>query len=246
MHSYERFSYVYDRLMEDAPYDEWAKLVIKETSTGSILDLGSGTGECSLRLADAGFDVTAVDLSEHMLSVAQNKAIENKLSLKFLQQDMRELETGELYDVITIFCDSLNYVTDREGVQSVLKSVYTHLKPDGVLLFDVHSLYKMTELFIGHTFASNEDDVSYIWNSFAGDEVGEVEHELSFFVQNEEDLYERFDEVHFQRTFQIDEYMAWLSEAGFEDCSVSADFTELAPTDKAERLFFRAVKPQKG
>ena len=232
--------------MEDAPYDEWAKLVKKEKSSGKILDLGSGTGECSLRLADAGFDVTAVDLSEHMLSVAQEKALENKLSLKFLQQDMRELDTGELYDVVTIFCDSLNYVTDREGVQSVLKSVYTHLKPDGVLLFDVHSLHKINELFIGHTFASNEDDISYIWNSFAGEEVGAVEHDLSFFVQNEEGLYERFDELHFQRTFQIDEYLTWLLGVGFVDCSVSADFTELAPTDRAERLFFRAVKPQKG
>ncbi len=232
--------------MEDAPYDEWAKLVKKEKSSGKILDLGSGTGECSLRLADAGFDVTAVDLSEHMLSVAQEKALENKLSLKFLQQDMRELDTGELYDVITIFCDSLNYVTDREGVQSVLKSVYTHLKPDGVLLFDVHSFHKINELFIGHTFASNEDDISYIWNSFAGEEVGAVEHDLSFFVQNEEGLYERFDELHFQRTFQIDEYLTWLLGVGFVDCSVSADFTELAPTDRAERLFFRAVKPQKG
>ncbi|WP_226656791.1 class I SAM-dependent DNA methyltransferase [Pseudalkalibacillus hwajinpoensis] len=242
MQSYERFSYVYDRLMEEAPYGEWVDLVQKEAATGKVLDLGSGTGECSIQLAKVGFEVTAVDLSEHMLSVAQDKAIQAKLPIKFLQQDMRELDTGEMYDVATIFCDSLNYVTDLEGVQNTLAKVYQHLKPGGVLLFDVHSLYKIQSLFVGNTFSSSEDDISYIWNSFAGEEEGAVEHELSFFVENEEGLYERFDEVHYQRTFSIEEYKKWLSEAGFDTISVTADFTSHPPNPTSERLFFRAVK----
>ncbi|TKD70196.1 class I SAM-dependent DNA methyltransferase [Pseudalkalibacillus hwajinpoensis] len=245
MHSYERFSYVYDRLMEHAPYNDWAQLVKNEMSSGNVLDLGSGTGECSLRLAESGFNVTAVDLSEHMLSVAQDKAMQKKLSLKFLHQDMRELETGEMYDVITIFCDSLNYITDIDGVKEVLRRVYDHLKPQGILLFDVHSLHKIKE-FIGQTFASNEEEISYIWNSFAGEEQGSVEHELSFFLENEEGLYERFDELHLQRTFQIADYKTWLTEVGFEIISIKADFTEQSPTEDSERIFFRAIKPQKG
>lgn len=242
MQSYERFSYVYDRLMEEAPYGEWVDLVKKEADTGKVLDLGSGTGECSIQLAQVGFEVTAVDLSEHMLSVAQDKAIQAKLPIKFLQQDMRELDTGELYDVITIFCDSLNYVSDIEGVQATLSKVYQHLKPGGVVLFDVHSLYKIQSLFVGNTFSSSEDDISYIWNSFAGEEKGAVEHELSFFVENEEGLYERFDEVHYQRTFSIEEYKNWLSEAGFDMICVTADFTSNPPKSTSERIFFRAVK----
>lgn len=242
MDSYERFSYVYDRLMEEAPYDKWVELVKKEGATGKVLDLGSGTGECSINLAQVGFDVTAVDLSEHMLSVAQDKALQKKLPIKFLHQDMRSLETGELYDVVTIFCDSLNYVTDREGVKATLSNVYQHLKSGGVLIFDVHSLYKIETLFVGNTFASSEEDISYIWNSFAGEEKGAVEHELSFFVENEEGLYERFDEVHYQRTFTIDEYIGWLRDVGFDNISVTSDFTSLEPTHSSERLFFRAVK----
>ncbi|WLR61774.1 class I SAM-dependent DNA methyltransferase [Guptibacillus hwajinpoensis] len=242
MQSYERFSYVYDRLMEEAPYEKWSALVKGELSHGRILDLGSGTGECSIRLASAGYDVTAVDLSEHMLSVAQDKALKYNLPLNLLQQDMRELDTGETYDIVTIFCDSLNYVTDENGVQDSFRSIYKHLKPGGVLLFDVHSLHKMENHFVGHTFASSEDDISYIWNSYAGKEEGSVEHELSFFVENEEGLYERFDELHFQRTFQMDDYIAWLTEVGFSNITVTADFTELAPTPTSERLFYRAVK----
>lgn len=231
--------------MEHAPYDDWAKLVKNEMPSGNVLDLGSGTGECSLRLAESGFNVTAVDLSEHMLSVAQDKAMQNKLTLQFLHQDMRELKTGELYDVITIFCDSLNYITDIDDVKEVLRRVYDHLKPQGILLFDVHSLHKIKE-FIGQTFASNEEEISYIWNSFTGEEQGSVEHDLSFFLENEEGLYERFDELHLQRTFQIADYKMWLTEVGFEITSITADFTEQPPTENSERIFFRAVKPQKG
>lgn len=242
MVSYEQFSYVYDRLMEEAPYDGWADLVAAELTEGKVLDLGCGTGECSLRLAARGYDVTAVDLSEQMLSVGQDKALEKKLDVRFVQQDMRELETAEQYDVITIFCDSLNYVTDEHGVKSTFERVFAHLKPGGILMFDVHSLHKINDLFVGHTFASNDDDISYIWNSFEGEEPGSVEHDLSFFLENEEGLYERFDEVHLQRTFSIDQYKVWLSETGFHNTKVTADFSDAAPDNHSERIFFKAAK----
>ncbi|WP_377888411.1 class I SAM-dependent DNA methyltransferase [Alkalihalobacillus sp. R86527] len=242
MDSYEQFSYVYDRLMADAPYDKWTELVLNECSSGKVLDLGCGTGECSLKLADKGFDVTAVDLSEQMLSVAYEKATRNNLNVRFIQQDMRELETADQYDVVTIFCDSLNYITDEQGVKSTFTRIYDHLKPGGVLLFDVHSMHKITNLFVGHTFASNDDDISYIWNSFSGQERGSVEHDLSFFLENEEGLYERFDEVHLQRTFVVEEYSAWLSDLGFRNICITADFSDHSPTETSERIFFKACK----
>lgn len=242
MDSYEQFSYVYDRLMDEAPYDKWTEIVLNELRSGKVLDLGCGTGECSVRLADKGFDVTAVDLSEQMLSVAHDKAIRHSLNVRFIQQDMRDLETAERYDVVAIFCDSLNYITDEHGVKSTFARIYEHLNPGGILLFDVHSMHKITNLFVGHTFASNDEEISYIWNSFEGEEKGSVEHDLSFFLENEEGLYERFDEMHLQRTFLVEEYTEWLHEAGFSNLSVTADFSDHSPTDNSERIFFRACK----
>ncbi|WP_270179352.1 class I SAM-dependent DNA methyltransferase [Alkalihalobacillus sp. CinArs1] len=242
MVSYEQFSYVYDRLMEDAPYDKWLELVMNERSRGKVLDLGCGTGECSIRLAEKGYDVTAVDLSEQMLSVAHDKAMRNNVNVHLIQQDMRELETNEQYDVITIFCDSLNYVVEEDGVKSTFQRIYNHLKQDGILLFDVHSLHKINDLFVGQTFASNDEDISFIWNSFSGGETGSVEHDLSFFLETDEGLYERFDELHVQRTFHLEEYTRWLEESGFSDIKVTADFLNHTPTDTSERIFFKACK----
>jgi len=70
-----------------------------------------------------------------------------------------------------------------------------------------------------------------------------VEHELSFFLLDEETgKYERFDELHFQRTYTIEQYSCWLLEMGFDLLEVSADFEESEPHSQSERIFFVARK----
>jgi hypothetical protein len=93
------------------------------------------------------------------------------------------------------------------------------------------------------TFTNAEEEVSYIWNCYAGEEANSVEHELSFFVLEEESgLYSRFDEVHYQRTHSVELYKKWLEEAGFELLSVTGDFSIEHLQAQAERVFFAARK----
>ena len=82
--------------------------------------------------------------------------------------------------------------------------MYHHLKDDGIFLFDVHSTYKISHVFTKQTFADAEEHLSYIWNSFAGDLPNSVEHELSFFVLDEQTgKYDRFDELHCKEPIQF-------------------------------------------
>jgi len=247
---YKQFAYLYDELMKDAPYDEWVRFV-KDMAAKyynhherlRFLDLACGTGELSIRFAEAGFDVTGVDLSEDMLAVAQAKAAEKGVQIPFYQQNMAELEGLEHFDVIGIFCDSLNYLESEKEVVATFVHVFQSLKPDGLFLFDVHSLYKITNIFSEQTFAQNDEEIAYIWNSFPGEYPNSVEHELSFFVFDEQSQkYDRFDELHFQRTFSIDQYSQWLTEAGFTILEISADFGSGTPEEQSERIFFVAAK----
>ncbi|MGG5254983.1 class I SAM-dependent DNA methyltransferase [Neobacillus sp. SM06] len=246
--SYERFAFLYDELMADAPYDQWVaftkkKLARFDVSGKRMLDLACGTGELSVRFANEGFAVTGVDLSAEMLSVARKKAEDCGLTIPLYQQDMAELEGLGPFDFIVIYCDSLNYLADEKQVQKTLAGVFRFLKKGGVLLFDVHSIDKINNGFINQTFTLNEDHMAYIWNSFPGEFPYSVEHELSFFVLDEESgKYDRVDELHIQRTFPIHAYSQWLKEAGFEIIEVNADFTETAPQPESERIFFSALK----
>ena len=63
---YESFAKVYDTFMDNVPYDEWARCIIRKLredgiEDGLVLDLGCGTGQMTRRLADAGYDMIGAD-----------------------------------------------------------------------------------------------------------------------------------------------------------------------------------------
>lgn len=246
--TYERFAYVYDELMKDAPYEKWlmiltAKLEQYGIGGRKVLDLACGTGEMTVELAQHGFDVTGVDLSDEMLLVANEKAVKLGLSIPLFQQNMAELEGLGQFDCVTIFCDSLNYLRNEEDIVKTFSRVHEHLKDGGLFLFDVHSIYKMEEIFRDNTFAVNGEEVSYIWDCFPGEEPYSVEHDLSFFVRDDKSgLYDRFDELHYQRTYPVEQYKKWLEQAGFTVSEILADLEDAPLVAETERILFVASK----
>ncbi|PSL45052.1 methyltransferase family protein [Salsuginibacillus halophilus] len=241
---YERLSWIYDDLMEDAPYQAWAErvktsLLKHEQAVNHVLDLGCGTGTMMLLLLDEGYHVTGVDLSAEMLAAAQGKAAAHGYEPPLFAQDMRALEGLGTYDAVMAWCDTLNYAGDETDVERVFSGVKAHLKPGGLFLFDVHTPYKMTEVFPGTSFADASEDVTVIWNVFTGEDPLSVEHELTFFEEHPSGLYERSDETHMQRTFQPEEYRRLLEAQGFSRVHYEADHPDEAV---AERFFFTAER----
>ncbi|MFS0822628.1 class I SAM-dependent DNA methyltransferase [Bacillus sp. 1P02SD] len=246
--SYGEFAYIYDELMRDVDYEQWVSFVkekvtqLHKTSGLRVLDIGCGTGEIAIRLAQEGFEVVGVDLSEDMLTVANHKAMEAGVKVDFYQQNMLDISGFEPFDLVVIFCDSLNYLHSEKEVQKTFANAYQLLKEDGLFLFDVHSVYKVDSVFMNGPFVSAEDQVSFIWNCFSGDHPHSVEHELSFFVKNEHNEdYARFDEFHEQRTFPIEMYQNWLVQTGFRVQDICADFTENV-RETSERILITAKK----
>ncbi|WP_088102544.1 class I SAM-dependent DNA methyltransferase [Halalkalibacter urbisdiaboli] len=248
--NYLAFATLYDSLMEEAPYDEWKRFVINSVGPHrmkelSLLDVGCGTGELVLKLLDEGVTVTGVDLSADMLVVAKEKCERAGYTPLLIQQNMSKMPRLGEFDVVTVFCDSLNYLTTEDEVKRAFHCFAEQLSKDGLLLFDVHSISKINDGFIGQTFADDRGDIAYIWTSFEGEFPNSVEHELRFFVQNDSGLYDRYDELHKQRTFPVSSYESWLEDAGFVIENISADFTEQPPHDESERIFIKARKKNK-
>ncbi len=245
---YGKFAMVYDQLMNDVPYPKWVDLVQEvnkrmERSNRRLLDIGCGTGTLPIMLSQVGFHVTGIDLSEEMLAIAQQKAQSLGQSISFFQMDMTNLEEMETFDLITIFCDSINYLTTPLAVQKTFQGVYDLLDDRGYFLFDTHSIHKIEHVFLNHSYSYISDAVSYIWNCFPGESPNSVDHELTFFIEEEQTgKYERFDENHTQTAFSSDEYKKWLEDIGFQIESIYADFDEQVDDNKAERLFFICKK----
>ncbi|WP_051302190.1 class I SAM-dependent DNA methyltransferase [Salibacterium aidingense] len=248
MHTYSGFAQVYDRLMEEAPYQEWLQWVMhlfkrEENQPAVLLDAGCGTGTLLELLLMEGYDAHGLDISEDMLAVAQQKVNEKGFYPNFYLQDMTNLQHTGQYDAILAFCDSLNYITTEDDIRAAFRSFYEHLYEGGLLVFDVHSIYYVEHILHDFSFADAADDVSYIWNTFPVRNKGEVEHELSFFIKEKEETYRRHDEIHRQRTLPVSHYTSFLKKAGFEVCGIFADFTFERPQHNSERLFFYAKKP---
>ncbi|MGD6818176.1 class I SAM-dependent DNA methyltransferase [Metabacillus sp. 113a] len=245
---YTGFAGIYDHLMKDVPYRDWADLLdrlMKEHGNGGkkIMDMACGTGEITVLLAQKGYMAAGADISEDMLAVAIQKAEANKVEIPFFNQDMREMEGHhQSYDAVMMNCDSLNYLLEEEDVRQTLHSAAAMLHAGGLLLFDVHSLYKMEHILQGATFADAGEDVSFIWNCFEGDHPYSADHELSFFIKDPDGRYSRIDEFHQQRAYAPEQLLSWLEAEGFEVLEHFSDFTPGTLLEKSERQFYAAKK----
>ncbi|SFL65685.1 class I SAM-dependent DNA methyltransferase [Salibacterium qingdaonense] len=248
MVTYAGFAQVYDRLMEQAPYDEWLlwikKLIEGEDSrTQTILDAGCGTGTILVDLLESGYNVQGLDASRDMLDVAEQKLNDRGFSPSLYHEDMRTFRLPASYDVVISFCDSLNYITEESDLHHTFNTFYEHLNEGGSLVFDVHSTDYVKEVLQDFSFADAAGDAAYIWNVIPTGRELEVQHDLSLFIHRGDNAYERFDERHLQRTFPISTYCTILKTCGFELCGIYGDFTWDPPGEETDRIFFHAKKP---
>jgi len=219
---YRHFASLYDTFMQDAPYDLWVRFTEQylqrvKMHPDKIVDLGCGTGEIAVRLAQKGYRVSGIDRSEEMLAIAMQKSLDNNLDIQWVCQDIRYLEGFEKTDLFISFCDVINYITDERDVRLLFQKVYESLRSGGLFIFDVHSMHYVEQVLKNETFTEDRGDIVYIWDCEGTETKGEVTHYLTFFAKEKTtDLYERLDEVHTQRTFPIAQYNKLLRDAKFQ------------------------------
>ena len=139
-------------LPED-PIPELARR-IETLPGGRALDIATGTGRNAIYLAEHGYDVEAVDVSDEALKRARRRADERGVNIEWLRADLTDpdydFET-EVYDVITVsFFAALELLPDLKEA----------LAPGGVLVYD-HHLRSSDPIEIGpsndrHCYRSND------------------------------------------------------------------------------------------
>lgn len=242
---YGDFAYYYDKLMDDVDYQVWSEYilqVIKEYGIKhtDILEMACGTGTMAVKLAGKGYDVTAFDLSEDMLSIASSKALENNTKVNYLLQDMVDIKIENNFGIILCLCDSMNYITGREDLLNVFKWVYSHLKTNGIFIFDINSSYKLRNIIGDNTFTGENDNLVYIWDNYLN-ENDIVEFYLTFFVK-EGRLYRRFDEFHSEKIYESEEVLELLKLSGFNDVYAKDGLTLNDMAQNSERISFIVLK----
>lgn len=239
--AYSSFAEVYDLFMDNVPYEEWAvhiKDVLQKEhiEDGIILDLGCGTGVLTRALNDSGYDMIGIDLSEEMLNIAKART-KDEAKILYLCQDMREFELyGTVRAVISI-CDSMNYILDKEDFVQVLRLVNNYLDPGGIFIFDINTLYKYETLLGETTITESREEGSFIWDNYFDSETQMNEYDLTLFIHQQDDLYKKYEETHYQKAYTISEIKQMIEDSGMEFVSMyDADSKDVVNTT-SERIY---------
>ncbi|WP_195515091.1 class I SAM-dependent DNA methyltransferase [Paraclostridium bifermentans] len=245
--AYGEFAKIYDELInEDINYDEMVDRIIEICNSYNVelndyLDIACGTGNVTIRVAKYFKNIYGVDLSEDMLREAFDKFKEARIKGKIICQDMTELSLNKEFDLITSVLDSTNYITDLNDLQNYFNGVYTHLKSNGLFIFDVNSYYKLSEILGNNIYTYSEEEVFYTWENVFEDNL--LSMFLTFFVKKG-DLYERFEEEHLERAYTEKELEKELEKANLEVLAKFDGYTENDVQANTERIVYLIKKKQ--
>lgn len=245
MSCYESFAQVYDLYMENTPYDEWTEYVMEifnrhklPDTTGIIAELGCGTGNMTTRLAEKGFDMIGIDMSEQMLIKAREKSDE---SILYLEQDMTEFELYGTVDAIVSFCDSINYITDEDELFQVFKLVNNYLDINGLFVFDINTIYKFKEILGDNSYCETTENSAYTWENYYDENININEYYTNFFIKEDNsDCYRRFEEYHYERGYTVEKIKELIKKAGMEFVACYDELTFREPHSESQRVFFVA------
>ena len=241
--SYQSFAQVYDEFMDQTPYRLWGENIrqylrkYKVKDGADVLDLGCGTGSLTELLAARGYDMIGIDYSEEMLELAAGKRAESGQDILYLCQDMREFELYGTVRAVVSICDCINYITDPADLAEVFSLVNNYLDPGGVFIFDLNTEYKYAQVMGDTTVAEDREESSFIWDNQYDPEERINIYDLAIFLREENGLYRKYQETHYQRAYSLQEIQEALALAGMEFVTAYDAFTKDAPRKESERIY---------
>lgn len=189
------------------------ELVASGLASGTVVDLGCGSGILARRMAEAGYEVLGVDVSVAMLEIARQEAP----AAHFVRGSLLDAELPASTVAVTATGEALNYAVDpRAGdaaFAALVSRVAATLPPGGIVLFDV-SVHGR----------SGPNRVRVQFHDLPGWSVGVREtedddtltREIATFRRLEDGRYDRTDERHVLRLYDPARLRETLEEAGFE------------------------------
>jgi len=113
---------------------------LAQRANGPVLELGAGTGRVAWALAEAGFEVVGLDMSEAMLEQAEKKRTTVPANAgeraTFVQGDMTEFTLDRSFGLAVAPFRAFQSLLTPESQRLSLECVYRHLQPGG--LFALH------------------------------------------------------------------------------------------------------------
>jgi len=207
----------------------------------SLLDLACGSGIFAAHMAAKGLRVTGLDISPMMLEIAR----EQSSSVGWVEGDMSRLKLAERFDCVTCFFDSLNYLLKAEELARTFQAVSAHLNPGGYFIFDMNTIYGLAVSWQRFPYNLNQDTEDYLeLMGTAYDYELDIADVRFIMFEREDERWARFEEVHRERGYHLDDILLLLKQAGLQPGYILGEPMSLRPLAENDgRVWITAQKP---
>lgn len=137
---------------------------IKPVSSGVAVDLGCGPGFQSIPLAEIGFEVISIDVSEKLLDELNSK--KSGLPITTVKDDVLNFENHCPDNIELCICmgDTLTHLVSTQDVRGLIERVYRSLSPGGLFVLTFRDY--TTELLELDRFIPVNSDESKLFTCF--------------------------------------------------------------------------------
>ena len=234
----------------------------------NILDVACGSGGYAIELSKRGFNVTAIDLDDAMLELANKKILEEKAQVDILKCDLRELketltkenkykykylekeskdnnysvdvEQAKMFDCIFCIGNSLVHLGSYTEILGVLKQMKDLLTQNGELILQIINYDRIIKLGIKElpTIKNEKNSLEFIRKYEFSNSSGLVSFNTVLTIGDNEDK-ETFENSIELYPVKSGEMLRLLFDSGFNEVEFYGDFDK---TSFREDSFMLVVK----
>ena len=221
--AYSRLAGVYDEIVVDPSHGRWASFLVELWSADpggvrSVLDLCCGTGLLGAELIARGCRVVGVDASDAMLARARERL---GSEVELIQMTLPDLKVEGVFDAAVCTFDGFNYLTPDE-MRLTMAAVALHLRPEGWLVFDLHTDAMMDFTIANPVVAGESAGNDFVISSVVDPGMRTCDTRIELPEPREGDP---FREQHRQYFHTDADVRASLQDAGFTVTAVGEEYT---------------------
>jgi SAM-dependent methyltransferase len=204
-----------------------------------VLDLCCGHGRHAVPLAERGFRLTGLDLSETFLAHARRAAAERGVKVTWLHGDMRHLPFEGEFDAVVNLFTAFGYFEDEEEDLEVLRGVRRALRPGGKFLLDVMNRESLMRRFQPHSITRHDDGLLTLDERTLDPLTGCISIRMTVIHPDGKQNEHRFD----VRVYSLTELARLLTTAGLELTSYYGGLDGSPWSLERPRLAILATRP---
>lgn len=241
---YESISKYYDFIF---PYDPAqvkfiAQGLSKSASSAHLLEIGCGTGNLALGLAECVDQVTAMDLDAEMIRCARRKSSSSHRPVTFLQADMLKLQqtfAPDTFDALACFGNTLVHLRDDDQVRTFINGCRTILKPGGKFYVQIINYDRICDQKIDHLDTIANETIRFERDYDFKSETGKIGFRTILTVLAENRRIENEIDL---LPIRKEKLTSRLSDAGFSEIQCFGNFLRHKWTHQSVPLIVECAK----